>query len=440
MTPPRNAHAPAWTYLFHADVAFEASTPREDRLVQGARRDGGRRVIVRAGPARDALVASRDLWGAALFAPRDLSERDLARLGFAYVRRFALFPRATRARWFVPLGDANLSAAALRALATPYRPQGRALAALASLALRTAGPLLRGSELWIASREMPPVELELARILGRAPAAVGLASGGWGLRHTPTVVALDVHGVPLAFAKLAGSERSRRLVMHEARVLEALASRDGLRDAVPRLLYAGLIDGTFANVQTPLAGKPGPAHLSAEHERFLSALSDGERRDATASELVGTLRRRALEHGGEFVPLLTRAIEALADARLPRTVVHGDFAPFNLRLRDRRLQAFDWENACLDGLPLIDLIHHECQVGFLLRGWDVRAARRALDRIAAERARDGLSPVRVRALQAVYLLDMYLRRLDGGHGEDSPLTRKYVHLLRHVAPKLGAVA
>src|SRR5439155_24644670 len=65
---------------------------------------------------------------------------------------------------------------------------------------------------------------------------------------------------------------------------------------------------------------------------------------------------------------------------------------------------------------------------------------RALDRLAVERARDGLSRTRVRALQAIYLLDMYLRRLDGGHGEESPLTLKYRELLRHLDADLVACA
>ena len=433
------APRPAWTYLFRSDASFEAAAPADSDLIRGAPSDGRRRVVVHAGEAKAALARANELWGAALFGPGDLTERDLVRAGFAYVRRFAVFPTPARPRWFVPMGRPGLARAALRVLATPYRPRGRALAALASVALRAAGPLLRGAELWIASRESPPLETELARILGHDPAAIGLASGGWGLRHTPTVVALAADGQPLAYAKLAGSERSRRLVTHEAEVLAALGRRPEIGDVIPRVLFAGPIDGVFANVQTPLIGRPGPARMSPAHMRFLAALGGGEPRDAAASTLLRSLPERMAEKRiGSLTQIATRAIEALRGAAFVPTVVHGDFAPFNLRMEGGVLRAFDWENAWLDGLPLLDAIHHELQVGFLLQDWDIRSAIRALDRLAVERARDGLSRTRVRALQAIYLLDMYLRRLDGGHGEESPLTLKYRELLRHLDADLVA--
>ena len=113
-------------------------------------------------------------------------------------------------------------------------------------------------------------------------------------------------------------------------------------------------DGVFANVQTPLIGRPGPARMSPAHMRFLAALGGGEPRDAAASTLLRSLPERMAEKRiGSLTQVATRAIEALRGAAFVPTVVHGDFAPFNLRMEGGVLRAFDWENAWLDGLPLL---------------------------------------------------------------------------------------
>lgn len=439
MNRPPRGHPPAWTYLFRSGTAFDAHTRADDELVDGAARQGERHVLLRSRASRADLGSVERFHGAVLIAPNGVTERHLASAGFAFVRRYALLPSPAQPRWVIPLRPASHGVAALRALATPYRPRGRMLAAAAALLIRAHVPLA-GREVLIASRERPPVESEIERLLGLTPASIGLVSGGWGLRHTPTFVALSPKGEALAFVKLAGSERSRRLITREAQVLEAFASNPALRDLAPRLLYAGLLDGHYANVQTPLAGSPGPAHLGTAHRRFLLRL-EGAPRDAASSEMLLSIDER-LAMGGSDARWLARLIAATRDrlrgVRLPRTLVHGDFAPFNLRIRDGILAGFDWENSALDGLPTVDALHHELQVGFLLHDWSVARAARALDRARDDRNGYGLYGVQVRALQAVYLMDMYLRRIEGGHGASSELTTRYAALLRHVQAELAA--
>ena len=64
------------------------------------------------------------------------------------------------------------------------------------------------------------------------------------------------------------------------------------------------------------------------------------------------------------------------EMRIPSTIVHGDFAPWNLREHNGQIAAFDWEYAELDGLPLVDQTHYELQVGYLLKSGIYRAASR----------------------------------------------------------------
>jgi hypothetical protein len=434
MTATSRGHAPAWTYLFRSGTGFEAGGAGEVELLDGAPRLGDRRVRVHSRPAPADLSGLDRYHGLVLFGPRRVRSRDLHSAGFVFVRRYGMFPSIAQPRWIIPLDPSFVALAALRALATPYRLRGRMLAAGAALLVR-AGVPLGAREVLVASRERPPLEVELARLVDGSAGPIALASGGWGLRHTPTLVALSTAGTPLAFAKLAGSERSRMLIEREAHLLEAIAARSALRGLAPTLIHAGPLDGVYANVQTPLRGAPAPTRLGAAHDRFLTKL-EGEPREAAGSAMLASVRERlplAGADAGWLGRIANTARQALAGVPLPRTLVHGDFAPFNLRLDAGSLAGFDWENGTLDGLPLIDALHHELQVGFLLKDWDVGRAARSLDRFVVERSRAGLSGAQVRALQAVYLLDMYLRRLEGGHGPSSPLTSRYTALLHHVS-------
>jgi len=439
MSASASAHAPTWTYLFRHGTGFESAGAGAEELLDGAPRVGDRRVRIHSHPAPADLSGLDRYHGLVLFGPRRVRSRDLHSAGFVFVRRYGMFPSIAQPRWVIPLDPSFVALAALRALATPYRLRGRLLAAGAALVVR-AGVPLGAREVLVASRERPPLEVELARLVDGTAGPIAFASGGWGLRHTPTLVALSTEGTPLAFAKLAGSERSRMLIEREAHLLEAIAARPALCGLAPTLIHAGPLDGVYANVQTPLRGRPAPTRLGAAHDRFLGKL-EGEPRDAAGSAMLGSIRERlplAGHDAGWLGRIVDAAHSALAGVRLPRTLVHGDFAPFNLRLDAGSLAGFDWENGTLDGLPLIDALHHELQVGFLLKDWDVGRAVRSLDRFTAERTRAGLSGAQVRALQAVYLLDMYLRRVEGGHGPGSALTSRYAALLRHVSAGAGA--
>jgi hypothetical protein len=136
--------------------------------------------------------------------------------------------------------------------------------------------------------------------------------------------------------------------------------------------------------------------------------------------------------GPRLLSLLDELRPTLQFLHVPSTIVHGDFAPWNLRQHENTIAAFDWEYAQLDGLPLIDETHFRLQVGYLLERWsDERAARELVTTTAA--APIGLSAQQVRALQTVYLLDMLARLLDEGYDPDDEMVAWYRRVLRRVA-------
>jgi aminoglycoside phosphotransferase (APT) family kinase protein len=53
---------------------------------------------------------------------------------------------------------------------------------------------------------------------------------------------------------------------------------------------------------------------------------------------------------------------------IPLVLVHGDFAPWNLKFQeDGQIAAIDWEDAQLKGFPLWDLCHFFLMQGHLFR-------------------------------------------------------------------------
>ena len=442
-----------WSSLLPPDAAFTyRSGPEWLREMLAENIDGPRRALVLWRARRADLAEADPFFTLVLIRPGLISDSDLHRMGFPYVRRFAVLPRfagasllpldkrATSARWFVPLDTRAISLGALQAMYTPYRRSARLRALAARVATAIGLARLSFDELCIAQRGASPLELSLSNLLEK-PVRLGLASTGWGRRTTTTIVAVDRRGRPRAFAKLPTTPLAERTVRHEARILAQIAASQAQSTLAPRLLFEGDVDGRYVTVQSPVEGAPTSTRLSEAHFRFLDRLGSGEPRAAGRSGLIRalalTLSRR------DTHPDVRAALEAvksvLDDVVMPTTLTHGDFFPSNLRVQRGQIAAFDWEDATADGLPLIDVFHHEIEVGFLLRDW------------AMERASDHLRTLAMRysgqygwrvvyALEAAYLMDSYMRRLDGGHTEDSAVAARYYELLRLTTERLRTAA
>lgn len=370
---------------------------------------------------------------------RDCSDEALARAGFPHVRRFAVLPSAREARWFIPL-DHGAAAAAL-SLYRPVRAPARAIHAAARAAASLDLPLWYRDQLCVARRALSPIEELLERCFPTETVRVAWSRGAIGrVEHGKlSLAAVSTRGRVLAFAKSGASGVARRLVRHEAEVLRALGTRDGLAGRVPRLLHAGEVSGSFVHIQAPLAGTPPRSTLGAPERELLAVLRGGERRSAADSAFVRAMRERASElpaRHGAITRLVARLMPRLVRVRVPATVVHGDFAPWNLRVHDGVAGAFDWEYGEPDGLPLVDECNHMLLVGYLMHGWTIDVAVSRLEAMARS-APLGLAAPEVEALQLAYLAALVTRFLDEG-AEDEPLTQWFTQLLFALSPSVDA--
>ncbi len=431
------APALTWMHLLPAGVSYscDPAVPAWFRdLIRPAAAPGGRPADVRVafgGWGEDLLGAAVD--GVVAVNCRGLGDARLHAAGFPYVRRFAALPNITAARWFIPL-DTPAAAAAAFGIYSPTRLSARLKRTAARMAARAGVPGWYRDSVCIAQRQPPPLERQLAAGLStgdeiRLALSAGAPEPARNRKASAALLRLD--GSVVGFAKLAGSPLATRLIRREAAVLAELATRPAVAGAVPRLLASGEANGRAYLVQSPVAGSAAPARLTDDHRRFLAALQDGHARPAVDTEMVRSLLPRLQQlgaDGADLIPAVGRVAASLAGCVVASTVVHGDFAPWNLRCRRAGgLAAFDWEYGRVDGLPTADAAHHELQVGYNMRSWTPADASRALDGHAADHPH--LSAAHVAALQNAYLLDALTRLAEEGYAAADPMARWHRDLL-----------
>ena len=429
MTLPR---ALTWLHLLPRDAEYAcASGPAWLReALAGISVPGGRGIVV----ACDRGAGDLDLDNAAAFAGINcagLDVRWLRTAGFSGITRLAVLPSLDEPRWFIPLGFPAVSAAAFN-LYSPTRLMARLRRTAAQMAVHARLPFWYRDQILIAQRGPSPLQRRLENLFSREDIYLALSSGApEGARNRKASAAvMDKRGRILAYLKLAGSGLSESLLRNEARVLRSLEGR-GI--PAPRLIEADRIDGTFVTAQSPLPGRPDSSTLTAAHMRFLDGLRFGPGMPLHDTDLIRSLNERIAaspEHRTELMAGLEIAMAGPADAPPGVAVLHGDFAPWNLRLRGGEVSAFDWEYGRLSGPAGLDEIHYRIQTGYLLRRWSVDRATHELRDVS-------------RPLLILYCVDMLARLFCEGYDQTNEMlawTRRLLSRLTASAPREVALA
>lgn len=415
-----------WLHLLPRDASFECrSGPQWLRgaLEERSCADGHRiRVGFEKPPdsdGADAIVAINTP------APAQSVLKD-----FKHVRRYAVLPGWDNPRWFIPLENPSISSAAFD-LYTPARVTARFKRVAARAVVHSRLPVWYRDHLLIAQREAPPIERAMTEIFPGSDVFIALSAGApEGARNRKASAAvIDADGDILAFLKMAGSELSGQLLRHEAQILGELPVQLRADEIAPQLLYAGEIDGGYVTAQKPLSGRPAPATFGPMHAAFLKRLSPRNAVSPMDTQFVQCLPNR-IAALGQPSPDLTDALEQargeLADFSVSAGVVHGDFAPWNLRRSGKTIRAFDWEYASLDAPAGIDQIHYRLQIGFLLENWTIDRAAHELKR--PQSASDSIHP----GMTLLYLVDAITRLLGEGYDQTNDMVAWHMRLLAQV--------
>jgi hypothetical protein len=188
----------------------------------------------------------------------------------------------------------------------------------------------------------------------------------------PAIVAFSRAGKPEVLAKVSVGEADVARQRHEWHVLRSLAALPQLRPTVPTPLEQLRSGGSSALLTDVVVGRPCPGALSPSVARWLSRCVQSDRMSAGTSSLVRRVIQQArLDFGSEsaIAKLVCRAGGVLSGVGVARTIVHGDFVPWNITMVGEEPHVFDWEWSALDGLPGWDAAYFEIQSGVILRRW-----------------------------------------------------------------------
>jgi hypothetical protein len=427
MTP----RALTWLHLLPGDCSFDCRSGAAwvcDALRERGARDG-RKIVFAYGPTE--LPGSLD--GAHGFVGINCpaaTDQALRRAGLNHIQRLAILPGLDNARWFIPLASPAISSAAFD-LYTPARTAARLKRLAARMAAHLRLPVWYRDQVCIAQRQPPPLETAMRNLFPGAPVHIALSSGAPGDARNRKISAavIDSGGRIAAFLKIAQSDLCRELLRNEAAVLRKLPALLGEGNCLaPRLLFAREVDGTMVAAQTPLPGRT-ISRWGEPHVAFLKSLQTRQVCQACDSPLVQALSGQVAALAParpELSAALGAVMPELARMSAPLTVVHGDFAPWNLRRHRGRLAAFDWEYGRPGGIPGIDQTHYVLQTGYLLENWSIETTvhrLRALDRTRGPG----------RAVQIVYLVDMLARLFTEGYDASNDMIAWKLQLLAKLA-------
>jgi aminoglycoside phosphotransferase (APT) family kinase protein len=156
--------------------------------------------------------------------------------------------------------------------------------------------------------------------------------------------------------KVAMSDRGKESLLREAVTLKKLS--DTKVQSVPRFL--AIEEDGRRTWQTVVGGRLTSRKLTMAHIDYLLQLPTSES-STTLNEQQELLRISVEKNFSLFEnhrKIIDYAIAAVHGGVIPLVLVHGDFAPWNLKLQlDGKIAAIDWEEADWFGLPLWDLCH-----------------------------------------------------------------------------------
>ena len=324
---------------------------------------------------RERSAVQKDNLNAAIAEnPTRQMHEHLFRQGYLHQRRFALLPSRRNLRWLLPHVARRRGIDGLQ-LYMPYGNAARILKALVVQARATGWQGWVRDSLVIASREALPIETLLTNLTGEKELFLSLSPGTPGAAQKLTVQVMRPEGSILGYVKMPMTEAAGDRLRHEAAIVRDLHSYPELRSHIPRLLFAGLLQGRYVVFQSALEGNMGPRRFTPLHETFLERLHrcrfeqrPGERiveeTGRKWSRIAGRMGTKWQELGRAALRIAARELDG---CEIACGIGHGDFAPWNTRVNEGALRLFDWESASWNAPLLWDQFHFMTQTECLLK-------------------------------------------------------------------------
>ena len=276
--------------------------------------------------------------------------------------------------------------------------------------------VLPGQRVSLQHDALTGLEEEFAGALAETKVDVAFYLGVPGAYRKVTAQVLNRDRETVAFAKIATSPATRELVDKEHRTLLQLAESEALFGRVPSALRAFDWAGSRVLLITGGPDRSGPRRLSSAHvglckDFFLPFAERATFGGGTMMARMSETLRNVVPHLPEALSIrlnqaMKRVSEEIGSVRMPLSLCHRDFAPWNTRVGPSGLFVFDWDGAQEGTIPLYDLFHFQAIQAALFDRRDLLP-----DRSLLHRALDELWPEGHKYLPwlyLTYLLDMTL--------------------------------
>ena len=164
---------------------------------------------------------------------------------------------------------------------------------------------------------------------------------------------------PVAVVKAGVTNRARELIAHETSLLTAFVSA---QTGLPKVRGACELDNLSAFAMDFIKGTSPGNDTGVALEKIFSSWADS----AKQIELGETAawQRLVQSHGAAAMPDAVRGLETL---RVLPVLMHGDFAPWNVKVSAGRWTVLDWERGERVGIPAWDWFHFVVQPAVLVR-------------------------------------------------------------------------
>ena len=288
--------------------------------------------------------------------------------------------------------------------------------------------------------------IELKAVLGVQGTWSVLSVGTPGPHQKNTLVFVAENGTIGPVVKVATKPASIALLKNELQWLQRLGADARFVPNVPAVLSAGDWQGMFILAQSCRTGRRSSLGTSVALHDFLVRLQglDGSRQGFIGSRMHQTLRTRQRlltprlpESIAARIDGVMKFLETRLDERTSMVAVHGDFAPWNVRICGGVPWIFDWEYATEGYIAEYDYLHYRLHRLAKDATWSASRLRQA---VAATRAVARTvfrpHPEQSAAASMAYLLDAAMSHLERSStdGVIAPVVQNYVNLIDAIRP------
>lgn len=259
------------------------------------------------------------------------------------------------------VADALCSKSVLRQFWQPFSRMGKLQRQVSLFALPTARRYQANAEVWHELGE------NVGALVGEPVELAALMMGTPGAYQKATGLLIDKQAAAFACVKMARHPLAQQQLQNEQTQLHRLNALPTLRGTLPKMLSAFSWRDWQCLVLSFGGGKVSDGRMSTPILEFLSRLRVATAREQrlrksrwwqVLNEDIGKLNDRlpALWQS-RFSRGLAMLADQLSDRRTIFSTVHGDFAPWNVRIQASSAFVFDWEAARAEVPCWFDYFH-----------------------------------------------------------------------------------